>query len=152
MTPVIIIIICGILIITLINDSSTNDRIYIIAFGFVFLILSLIQLITTAKLIEIDKIKHGISVFNYITRKIKTYDFNDFDCYVDIIEIPHRGKPFRVIYLVKNGVFIQKISSYIYSNIDELEQGLIGLKYNGRLKHSYIDKLKILFGKKILNE
>jgi len=54
--------------------------------------------------------------------------------------------------LVKNEKFVQKISSFIYSNIDEIEIGLKDLKYLGRKEDTYIQRYKILFGRKVLND
>jgi hypothetical protein len=60
--------------------------------------------------------------------------------------------PFRVINLVKEEKFIQKISSHIYSNIDEIKEGSKTTEYFGEKDFSILKRLKILFGQKVLND
>lgn len=54
------------------------------------------------------------------------------------------------IYLVKNGIFVKKISSFIYSNFSEIEEGLVSLKNRGEIKYSYWNSFKIFIGQRIL--
>jgi hypothetical protein len=151
-TPILIILILGMLIFTLICDHVEKDRIVVSIWACVFLFLTVTQLFDTYKLIIIDKTDKKISIKHYITRQVKIYNFTDIDGYVDMIEKPARGRPFRVIYLVQNEKFVQKISGFIYSNIEEMEAGLDTIKYLGRKKYSYFKNIRILFGRKVLND
>ena len=147
-TPVWICLFLVALVSTVISVHVEKDRNIVIVFIGLFLFLTIIQLIDTSKSIIIDKFDRIILVKHYITRLTKKYSFSDLDGYVDLIEKPTRGKPFRVIYLVKNKEIVQKLSGFIYSNIDEMEIELDNMKYLGRTKYSYFRNLKISFGGK----
>jgi hypothetical protein len=110
------------------------------------------QLWVNAKSITINTIDRTITVTHFFTRHKTTYNLNDIDGYVIVIEVPYRGKPFSVIYLVKDEKFIQRIPSRIYSNFDEIKEGLKAAKYLGEKDFSIFKRLKILFGQKVLND
>jgi hypothetical protein len=57
------------------------------------------------------------------------YGFAEIDGYMGKIKKPARGRPYRVLNLIQNGKTIEKISGFIYSNIDQIENGLKDLKY-----------------------
>jgi hypothetical protein len=149
-TPFWICVFITILVFTIISDHLEKEKNTIFIFLGFFLFLTISQLFDTSKSVIINKLEKVILVKHYITRKAKKYSFSDLDGYADLIEKSARGKPFRVIYLVKNKEIVQELSGFIYSNIDEIEIELDNMKYLGRTKYSYFRNLKISFGGKAL--
>lgn len=99
-------------------------------FGIIFLIItSLIVVLTTRKIsIEMDKITYT----NWLTGKAKIYNFKDLDGYVTMIR-PRRiigaiEKEYESLILIKENKRIGEISSYYYSNYNELIGELKNLK------------------------
>ncbi len=107
---------------------SERDKVFIAGFSVFFLTLSVLQLWVTFKLVTIDTLQKTITFVQGLTGRKTVYNFNDLDGYISLLKNPARGKPFSVIYLIKEGKRVQEISGYIYSNVDELEEGLSTLK------------------------
>lgn len=106
----------------------------------------------TSKVIIINALDKTIISNHLFTKKSIIYNFADFDGYVDMIEKPGRGRPFKSIFLVKNERFILKISEFTYSNLDEVDDELKGLTYLGEQRYSWLTNLKIWFGRKALSD
>lgn len=140
---------CFFIFVFLYNSQNNEDLKVLSIFIIVSLLLTLPQIISTSKLYVIDSIEKTIVVTHLITRKSYKYNFNEIDGYIDIIERQARGNPYRVIYLVQNGVIIERISAFIYSNIDEMENEFKNLEYLGRRKFSYFKNYKYSVGKKL---
>ena len=124
--------------------------------GFVFYYLVLIILLITygkilwdANKLIIDTLNESIKFKNRISQISKTYPFSYFDGFIVTFE-PMKFENVRNIYLVKNGVFIKKISAFIYLNHTEIEQSLSPIKYLGEIKYSHLNSLKIALGLPIL--
>jgi hypothetical protein len=128
-TPVMILFVSGIITIPYIYKAINKEQIIISIVGTVFLILSFSQLIITSKRIEINTTDKTIKIYHLIFRQTKLYGFAEIDGYMDKIEKPLRGRPYRILYLIQKGKRIEKISGFIYSNIDQIEKGLNDLKY-----------------------
>ena len=128
-TPVMILFISVIITLPFIYKASDNEQSIISIIGIVFLILSFCQLIMTSKSIEINTTNKTIKICHLIFRQPKLYGFAEIDGYMGKIKKPARGRPYRVLNLIQNGKTIEKISGFIYSNIDQIENGLKDLKY-----------------------
>jgi hypothetical protein len=102
-----------------------------------------------AKAILIDDNNSTICFANIFTRRKEIYSFDEFDGFVDLYQ-PVTGGRVRVLYLIKNGKFIKKISGFYYSNLDELIAALSPIKYLGKQDFGLIKSLKILFNMTIL--
>lgn len=135
-TPILILFISGIIMLPFIFKASDMEQNIILIVGTVFLILSFSQLIMTSKSIEINTTDKIIKINHLIFRQTKLYLFDEIDGYQGKIENPARGKTFRVLYLIQNGKNIEKISGCIYSNIDQIENGLKDLKCIDEIKAS----------------
>ena len=104
-----------------------------------------------ANAIYIDPANKTIKFKNIITRKTRSYSFDNFDGYVDTLQRDGRGNSYKAIYLVKEKRFIAKISSFFYSNYNELKDGLSDLPYLGFQTFGIIDSFKVLFGIDVLD-
>jgi hypothetical protein len=151
-TPIMMLLMCGLFTIGVALPSPQKDRNVIMVFSLTLFLLMVPYLWWTSVQVVIDSSNKKISFIHFITRRENTYSFNDFDGYADWIESKGRGGPFRVIYLVRDKRFIRRISSEIYSNIEELESGFKSLKYFGQQQYSYVKSLRVLFGLKVLKE
>jgi hypothetical protein len=152
MTPIMITFVIGIFIPSFFNEPTKKDKIIFSIWAVVMLSLMIPQLWSSSKLLIINTIDKTISFTHFFTRQKTVYNFTDIDGYVDIIIEPARGRPFRVLYLVTDEKFIQKISSFIYSNIDEIEQGLKATKYLGKQDFSFLKQFRIFLGQKVLHK
>jgi hypothetical protein len=147
-TPMFMVFFIGIFIFIFFSDPLEKDRGICSGVIITLLSLNIFQLWVTLKSIKINTIDRTIIFSHLFTGRITTYNFSDIDGYVDVIEQPAQGRPFRILYLVKEERFVQKISGFIYSNLNEIEDGLKATKYLGRKEYSYRKDLKALFGKK----
>src|SRR5690606_2239973 len=118
-------------------------------FQFILPILGIIlfgsQLWRDANIILIDTFAKTITFQNLYTRKSRLYDFNYFDGFIDMNQRSKSGT-YRVIYLVKEKRYIEKISSFYYSNLDDLQSALTPIKYLGFKRYSIFKSIKVLFG------
>ena len=108
------------------------------------------QLWRDANVILIDSFTKTITFQNLFTRKSRLYDFNYFDGFIDMNQSSKSGT-YRVVYLVKEKKYIEKISSFYYSNLDDLQNGLTPIKYLGFKRYSIFKSIKILFGGQVLD-
>ena len=128
------------------NKISTNQSLIILLLFALFLpVYTLGTLIRDVNFIKINDNK--VSFRNLIGLK-KEIEFNKLDGYITMTQFD-KGGTYEVVYLVKNGKFISKIASYLYSNYEDLKTGL-ETKYIGDINFSYLNSVKILFGMKIL--
>jgi len=125
------------------NLTNTQSVIFLIILP-IILFMTVVQLKINAKVIYLDFLSKKITFENYFIGKEIVYEFDEIDGYVDTFMKSPRGD-FRVFYLVKNNMLTNKISGRIYSNIEEIEEGLKQLKYLGFHKFSLKWSLKILF-------
>src|SRR5205085_2140509 len=101
--------------------SRTGKEMWVcLIVGPIFSLVFGLQLGTDAKIILIDTLGRTISFTNLITRKRVVKSFGDFDGFIDTFQFSDSGT-YRVIYLVNNRKFVRKISSFYYSNVDELQ-------------------------------
>ena len=117
--------------------------------GLVFILLFGSQLWRDAKIILIDTFTKTITFTNLFTRQQTVSSFEDFDGFIDTFQLA-RGGTYRVIYLVKDRKFVRKISSFYYSNLDELQNSFVDIKYLGRQNFNIIKSFKILFNMPVL--
>ena len=108
------------------------------------------QLWRDAKIIMVDTFAKTITFQNLITRKTQLYDFNYFDGFIDVTQSSKSGT-YRVVYLVKEKRYINKISSFYYSNLNELQAALTPIKYLGFKKYSIFKSIKVLFNGEVLS-
>lgn len=147
LSPLVILLFIGIgaFVILQKHQLSKQDVIVISIFEFIFLFQHGILFWINSKSITINTIEKTIAFSHLFVKNKSVYNFIDIEGYIDVIQKPLRGRPFRELYLVKHDKNIQKISSSIYSNFNELENGLKGIKYLGMRKQSYFEKFKVLF-------
>lgn len=100
--------------------------------------------------ITIDTFSKTITFANFFTKRKQTYEFNSFDGFIDMYQ-RSKGGSYRVVYLVRNKKYIKKISSFIYSNLDELQDSLTPIEYLGRQEYNIIKSIKVLFHREILD-
>jgi len=108
------------------------------------------QIWRDAKYITIDTFGKSITFSNFFTRKQTIYSFEYFDGFVDMYQSSKWGT-YRVVYLVKDKKFIEKISSFYYSNLDEIQESLTPTKYLGLQKYNIFKSIKVLFNKQLMN-
>lgn len=131
--------------------TAGSDRQPLLILSSILLVPNLLQLWMASRKIMLNAAEGTITFTHLFTRKRVFYHLTDFDGYVDMIEDRPRGGPFRVLYLVRDGKFIQRIPSSIYSNIDEIEGGLKPTKYIGQQEFSWLKRVKILLGRRVLD-
>ncbi len=148
--PVMLLIISGFSILVLYFGEDRKDIIPVLSLWIFFIVLLAAPLLYSI-LITIDPSEKTINITRFFTRQKIIYKFSDFDGYVTMMVTPARGRPYEVLYLVKNEKFILKISSIVYSNFNDLKNELKGLKYLGNLKFSYGTMLKIFLKQNVLN-
>ena len=102
-----------------------------------------------SNIIIIDTDLKTINFKNIFTRISKKYSLEYFDSFIYIYE-PMKFRYQKNIYLIKNGIFIKKISSFIYSNHLEIEQALAPVNNLGEVKYSHWNSFKILIRRPIL--
>ena len=117
--------------------------------GLVFILLFGSQLWRDAKIILINTFGKTISFTNLFTRQETVISFDDFDGFIDTFQ-SSKGGSYRVIYLVKDKKFIRKVSSFYYSNLDELQNSFADIKYLGRQNFNIIKSFKILLNMPVL--
>jgi len=79
----------------------------------------------------------------------KTYPLSYFDGYIET-KVSDRYNEYKCLYLVKDGRLKYKMSGRFYNNIDDLQQGLAGLKYLGNIDFTTNLSIKIALGKPVL--
>lgn len=134
------------------EKASISEWCFLILICIFGITASLFAVLNTRKiLIAHDKITYT----NWLTGKVKIYNFKDLDGYVAIIRrrriirLGGGDEDFESAILVKENKRIGEISSYFYSNYNELIGGLKDLKYLGQednnLFNSYKDYFNELF-------
>jgi len=139
--------------------------IYFILFGvgntpivgqfFVYFVLILLiciygKLLYDANLISIDTKNKTATFVNTFTRRNSKYNYSDFDGKLIWYE-PISGGHARNFYLIQNKKAVKKISGFIYSNQNELEEALVDIKDFGTTKYSYLKSWKVFFGFPIID-
>jgi hypothetical protein len=109
-----------------------------------FLLFPALQLWRRASIIFIDTLSKTISFKRLFTMQQTIKSFDDFDGFIDTYQYA-RGGSYRVIYLVRQKRFVKQISSFYYSNLDELQEALTPMKYLGEQNFNLIKSVKILF-------
>ncbi len=136
--------------IELVENNLTNTESIIFLFVYLLIIsIAFAQVKINSNIIYIDTLNKTISFKNYFTRQKKIYSFSEFEGYIDTFMKSPRGD-FRVFYLARENKPVNKMSGRIYSNIEEIEEGLKQMKYLGFHKFSLKWSLKIFFYKKVL--
>lgn len=119
-SPLMAILIVGMSLFILSAGPVGKDKVVVSIYLSVMLLLLIPQIWITSKSITINTSERTIIIKHFFTGHQVIYHFTDIDGYVDMLQ-PPRGRSFRVLFLVKDEKFIQKISSLIYSNIEEIE-------------------------------
>ena len=118
--------------------------------GPIFILLFGSQLWRYARVILIDSVNNTISFTNLFTRRQSVFSFDNFDGFVDMNQSARGGATYKVIYLVRQKKFAKKISSFYYSNLNELQEALTPIKYLGLQNFNIIKSVKILFNLRVL--
>ena len=108
------------------------------------------KLLYDANQITIDTEAKTISFVNLFTRHHSQYIFSDFDGKLVWFE-PMKGFYPKNYYLIKNKKAVKKISSFIYSNQEELEEALKDIHDFGVTNYSYLKSWKVFFGFPIID-
>ncbi|HWW41414.1 hypothetical protein [Pedobacter sp.] len=131
------------------NTRTEQQKQVCLISGPIFSILFGWQLWRDASVILIDKLNKTISFTNLFTRRQSIISFDDLDGFIDVYQAVQAGR-IRVIYLVRDKKFVKKLSSYYYSNLDELQEALTPIKYLGLQNFNIIKSVKILFNLRVL--
>jgi hypothetical protein len=127
------------------NSAIANCIIFSIA-----IVIFGAQLWRDAKGIMIDTIEKKMTVKNRITQRSKQYGFKDFDGYAVMNQFAGYTS-FKVIYLIRNKVAVVKMTSFIYSNLAEMQEALKPIKFLGNLRSGIFTSMDILLGNEILD-
>ncbi len=133
------------------QESGNQSKIIVLIVGVFLTLLFGSQLWRNSKHILIDTIRKTIIFTNFFTKQKTVYSFSDIEGYVDLYQ-PARGGSYRVLYLVKGGKFVEIVSTFIYSNVYEIEKALQPIKYLGLKDFSYLNSIRILLKLKVLND
>ena len=115
--------------------------------------LNLMFMIITSsfiKKIKIDSVDKTICYKNILTRQAKTYDFADFDGFIDTY-LSHNKISYKTVGLVKDKKVLRYIDSCWVSNYDELRQSLDGLKCLGTYNFNSKEQLRLLLRRPIID-
>ena len=86
----------------------------------------------TLKSILINTDSNTITIFNFLTRISRTYQFSELDGFIDTVVQHGRGKQsYKAMSIKCRQNTILRIDSYYFSNYDELRSALSGIKYLG---------------------
>lgn len=131
-------------------DMPVLGRIF---FVFVMLIAISIygKLLWDSNILLIDTKLKTIKFTNRLTLISSIYYFSYFDNSMIVFE-PIKGGYARNYYLIKNRKVIKRITGFIYSNQNELEDALQEIKSLGEVKYSYLNSTKNLFRLPILEK
>ena len=140
--------ICMVVYLCLARAMDFPPRIFSLFVAIVFL-ASFGKFLWDGNIIIIDTDGRTINFRNRLTRVAKHYDIDYFDGYVFTYE-PMKFNSIKNLYLVKDRIFIKKISAFIYSNHSEIEEGLISLKNLGEVKYTHWNSFKIFIGRPII--
>lgn len=128
---------------------TTKAKIFQFVLPIIGMLLFGSQLWRDANIILVDTFANTITFQNLFTRKSRMYDFNYFDGFIDMNQRSRSGT-YKVVYLVKEKRYIEKISSFYYSNLDDLQSALAPIKYLGFKRYSIFKSIKVLFGRQVL--
>ena len=129
---------------------TTKAKIFQFVLPTIGIVLFGSQLWRDANIISIDTFGKTITFQNLFTKKKRLYDFNYFDGFIDMNQRSKSGT-YRVVYLVRENRYIEKISSFYYSNLDDLQAALTPMKYLGFKKFSILKSIKVLFNGQVLD-
>ncbi|WP_312992707.1 hypothetical protein [Chryseobacterium flavum] len=133
-------------IIDMLNEKISLSYILIISF-FIFLELVFVLVVKDFKYIAIDKQKNQLRYYSILKPFGKDLNFDDFDNKIKTSETSIRGE-YEVIYLVKKGYTVFKISGLFYDNLKEIDSS-IKLKRIYNYKFNLKLYLQLLFTGKI---
>jgi hypothetical protein len=100
-----------------------------------------------ARQLIIDAYAKTITSIHFFFRTKRIYHFDELDGYVTSRFIGANRSLTKVIWLVKNGVLIERINENFVGNMPELEQELKALKYLGYQQISNLNRIQLLFSK-----
>ena len=86
--------------------------------------------------------KNGITIKKFF--KTKYYDFEDLNLYFERLE-PSKYKDYKGLFIVKGNEVVERISSFDYSNYEELKHSL-KLEENKNVRINSLDILRLMFG------
>ncbi|CAN0505345.1 unnamed protein product [Scytosiphon promiscuus] len=95
--------------------------------------------------------KDKIHYINWLTGHTITYKFDDLDGYVEQLQ-PSSYDTYLTIYLVKEGCFTGKISTFDYGNYGKMKSALerSSLKHLGMQPFGLLSYCKTVFGLKVM--
>jgi len=89
--------------------------------------------------------ENGITIKKFF--KTERYDFEDLNFYFERVE-PARFKSYKGLFIVKGNEVIARISSFDYSNYDEIKENFRLNEYKN-VRIYIVDVIRIMFGQKI---
>ncbi len=136
----------------IIKMSAFNSKEGLSLFIILLLLLTFFgsQIWRDAKFITVDTLSKSITFSNFFTRKKIIYSFDGLEGFIDMYQ-RSRNTSYRVIYLIKDRRYIEKISSFYYSNLEDIQEALAPTKYLGRQKFNILKSIQILFNRKIVD-
>jgi hypothetical protein len=141
----------GIPIAPFFQESNDKIKVAALAFGSFLILFFGSQIWRDSKHILINSIDETITFTNLLTRQKTIYYFKEIEGYIDMYQSSRSGS-YRVLYLVQDNKFVQKISTFIYSNVGEMEGALKPIKYLGQKDFSFLRSIKILLKLNVLND
>ncbi len=122
-------------------------------YGLAWTVLLPVYLVAQMKLnyktTEIDVDAQTITFNMFLLPISKSYSFSDFDGYVST-EIKDKYSTYPCYYLAKDGRLMYKMSGRYYENIDEIKEGLAGLKDLGVIPYTFSLSIKIARHQQVL--
>lgn len=133
------------------NTGNYRKAIITIVLACSSLLFLCIWLKTVATIITIDTNRKTIAFTNFFTKSIEIYSFDDFDGYIQTVDINSKTlAENKALCLLKDKKINRKISGSYYSNVDELQEGLKSLTYLGFERFEIVKNLKVLFKQPII--
>ena len=139
--------ICGL---SLGGKFAKEERPVLLMSGLVLILFTGLQVWSKAWKVLIDRDARTITFRNLVSNKEVVYSFDELDGFVQVYVPQKNGEKIKVVYLVKDRKFLEKLSGSFYSNLDELEDALASLKFLGVEKLSLAKRIAIFRKRPVL--
>ena len=139
--------ICGL---SLGDKFAKEERPVLLMSGLIPILITALKLWGNAWKVLIDRVARTITFRNLVSNKEVVYSFDELDGFVQVYVPQMDGEKTKVVYLVKDRKFLEKLSGSFYSNLDELEDALASLKFLGVQKLSLTKRIAIFRKRPVL--
>jgi uncharacterized membrane protein YbhN (UPF0104 family) len=114
--------------------------------AFVFFVTGLWRNIIIVTINSADRL---ITFRYFFSRQTVSYSFDDFDGFITFRVYHGRSGSYEGTGFVKNGIMIQRIDSYYFSNYDALRKNFDTLPFLGERKLGFARRMKMIFNSAI---